>query len=58
MKYSVLRDGAESQRAECKGAERQGAEPNVPNCQIVDVIKCRNIHIIYWIFDNVLAKMP
>jgi hypothetical protein len=27
----VLRDGAESKRAECKGAERQGAEPT--NCQ-------------------------
>jgi hypothetical protein len=26
--HMVLRDGAESQRAECKGAERQGAEPN------------------------------
>jgi hypothetical protein len=24
----VLRDGAESQCAECKGAKRQGAEPN------------------------------
>jgi hypothetical protein len=27
----VLRDGVESQRAECKGAERQGAEPT--NCR-------------------------
>jgi hypothetical protein len=43
--YMVLRQGAESQCAECKGAERQGAEfwqnVNVPNRQIVDVIKCR-----------------
>jgi hypothetical protein len=43
IRYYV-RDGAESQRAECKGAKCQGAEPNVPNCQIVDVIKCAT----YW----------
>jgi hypothetical protein len=47
LKNLVLRHRAESQRAECKGAERHSAEfrenDKVPNSQIVNVIKCRTV---------------
>jgi hypothetical protein len=41
--HTVLRDGAESLGNKCKGAERQGADPNVKlsTLQIVELSNCR-----------------